>query len=537
MPSSESLRNRTRPRNAYSLAIAAATLLFFAISMLWAMNLPHHDGPDELRHLNSIARLADDKGWPLPYEAPMLGSIMESRMQNGAQGGQGSLKPQIAPDDRAMFLGPTEFADRDRDNMVQHPPGYYGIAAFVAKALDVPAMRWDQAALVLRGASALIVAGAVPFIIGAVRWATGSRLVGVLGGIGVLAIPFFTTLAGYVSNDTLLITACSATLYFLFRAIRDPEAGEWVLPAAGAAFGAALFTKGLALMLAPTVVILALVAARRRSSTGAGTAIRVGIPAILAFAIGGWWWLRNLILLGKIQPSLAGRRERPEERIEDYDFWYFTGEFFSRVNRLFWSRDMLPSWVAVIALAGLLIAIGIGIGVRRTRLLLLASLLFPVLITLTVYQNAHGIYWDLGRPDRGAQGRYIFGAIVAIAVAVGAVWLVVLPRLGRVARRWAVVAGILAPVTITLTTMPFTIERRWLIFWQRRGAFQDDSMWVMDREWYMGVPLAVDVAAAVAALIAIVALVALALRLSADHADELPRPRVRPSARVPAAGR
>ncbi|NLT27271.1 MAG: glycosyltransferase family 39 protein, partial [Microbacteriaceae bacterium] len=258
-------------RRRYRLAIAAAALLLFAVSLLWGLNLPHHEGPDELRHINSVARLADDRGWPLPYEAPMLASVRVAQAENGRPPIEGqSARPQVDPVDRSIFIGEVDASDRGLDNMVQHPPGYYAIAAFAVKAAEIAGLRWDQASIALRALSAALVAGSVPFIIGAVRWATGRRLIGVLGGVGVLAVPAFTVLGGYVSNDTLLVLACSATLYYLFRALRDPDAGEWVLPMAGLAYGLALFTKGIALMLGPTLAILVLIAAWRRSGSVLG---------------------------------------------------------------------------------------------------------------------------------------------------------------------------------------------------------------------------------------------------------------------------
>lgn len=480
----------------YRYAVACAALLSFALSVLSAILLPYFDGPDEPRHVNSVARLVDGGGWPAPYEAKMLGSTLQAMYEAG------DLLPDLTsaeepaqPDDRSDLLGATDRPDEFRDFMVQHPPGFYAVEAAVVAAFGGGELRWDHAVLIMRVVSALITAAAMPFVIGFARWSTGSRSAGLVGGLLVLAIPFYPVMGGYVSNDALLITTCSAALYFSARAMRDPVARWFWMPLAGVAVAGALFTKGLALLILPTVGVFALVATHRRGWSVGSVATQVVLPLAVAMA-GGWWWIHNLVTLGVVQPSQHGARPRAAEPAEGYDLGLFLGNFFARLNATFWNRganeakalpDTLEATLGIVFLVLLVAAFVWG----RSRGILAVAMLFPLLITVTLVQNAHTIYWNLGDPDRGIQGRYLFGAVAVFALAFAMVWLALRRGLPRMARAVAVLAA-LAPAAVAGWFLGWLVPRTWDaagMSWS--GSLPDDIM---------GVPVAIyPVAAGVAA--------------------------------------
>src|SRR5882724_6102610 len=73
-----------------------------------------------------------------------------------------------------------------------------------------------------------------------------------------------------------------------------------------------MLTKGLALVLPLPVAAVYLVAwLRHRRPPFAA----VGMAAVLSAAIGGWWWIRNLVVFGAVQPNGVGTgRPAPARR-------------------------------------------------------------------------------------------------------------------------------------------------------------------------------------------------------------------------------
>ncbi|MGI6879163.1 glycosyltransferase family 39 protein [Microbacterium sp. gxy059] len=415
----------TRRERAYLGSAALLTAATFLFSLLWAFALPHFEGPDEREHYNSVARLVDGGGWPLPYEASLLGSTWRALGESGAVMPDGEfVDPLPAPSGRGDFIDPSVPPMRSNDGMVQHPPGYYLVAAAVVHTTGGEGMRWDHTAFVLYALSAAMVAGATPFIAGVVRRATGSRWAGILGALFPLFIPWYAASGSRISNDALLILAVSATIYALVRAVTDPRHRTGMLVFSGVAYGVALFAKGYALMLAPVVLLLAVWAVWRRGWGLWSATWRLLLPAGIAAAIGGWWWIRNLILLGRIQPSRFGLRDdRGQEVAADgYSLSLFVKTFFARLNATFWDRIGYvradgQGWIVGAGGIFLVLVIVLALVLARRRLLLAILLLYPVVILVTLFQNSHAIYWDLGSLRRGIQGRYLFSGIAVFALA------------------------------------------------------------------------------------------------------------------------
>ncbi|MGI6879170.1 DUF2142 domain-containing protein [Microbacterium sp. gxy059] len=452
-----------REQRVYRGSVAVIALATFVISLLWGLALPHFTGPDEPRHYNSVARLVDGGGWPLPYEARVVGSTWEAVGESGLELPDPEYTVEVPPAaERSAFLADSDLPEFVRDQMVQHPPGYYLVGSTLIAAVGGGELRWDHAAFLLRGLSAALIACAVPFIAGAVRWATGSRWAGVLGGLFPLFVPWFTVSGGTITNDALLIAACSATIWALVRAWHDARAASWLLPVAGVAYGVALMSKGYAMMLAPVVVVLAVGAAWRATRSAWRTLVRVLVPGVIAFAIGGWWWVRNVLLLGTLQPSVLGSRERQEIPVDGYSFEVFVEAFLTRLNATFWGRvgyaaTANPSG-AIIAAGILLVAIVLAALVfSRSRWMLLLLLAFPVIIAVTIFRNAHGIYWDIGDPTRGTQGRYLYSGIAAFALAFAALTHTIL------ARRRAPLRAAVAPVAAGLAAAILVASAFWVV--------------------------------------------------------------------------
>ncbi len=458
---------RRRAWGAYEVSVAALSGVVLVVTLAWGMLLPAFDGPDEPWHHNSVARLVDGGGWPPAYEAMVLESTWDAVRESGAAvPGERDRSSPLSPTERGPLLDGTSEASDVPDFMLQHPPAHYGLVAVVVGAAGGGDLSWDRAQLVMRAVSAVLLATAVALVVGAVRWATGDQRAGLVGGASVLAIPFFTNAGAYGSNDTLLVAACSGTLYLLVRAARDPAAAAWLLPAAGAVYGLALLTKGFALFLAPVVAVLTVVVLVRRRGDRARTLIQAGAAAVLCLGIGGWWWVRNYLTLGTVQPSRLGSRERSDTPVDGYSLSDFLVGALGRLNATFWGRGgrpdvALPEVVPWALTAVLAVVVVVAFAHRRARWFLLVLALYPAAVAGTVILNAHGIYWDTGRPFQGVQGRYLYSGVAAFAVAVGSAYHVVARRLSRRTGRALLATVLLTTVAASVTATAWTLGRTW----------------------------------------------------------------------------
>lgn len=141
-----------------------------------------------------------------------------------------------------------------------------------------------------------------------------------LGGL----MPMNLYMSQNLSNEPLVGVLCSASILVALRLQRDPV-GRWsarTFVLLGALLGLALLTKLTALLLyAPVALVLAHAAFVRSARPRA--AILPAVKAMtavysVAFAVCGWYYLRNWVLLGK--PFIGGW-----DRARGYEWWQEPG--------------------------------------------------------------------------------------------------------------------------------------------------------------------------------------------------------------------
>lgn len=397
------------------------TMAFVAVCASWAVLTPVFTVPDEPAHLNSALRLTDGFTWPAPGEARMAPEVLAAR-------DEGEL-----PADERSSLG--ELAERNEasgvDQMTQHPPLYYGLAAGVLAAADTDDTRADLTLLVLRLAG-LVFAVPLPLLVwDATRRLTGSPRAGVVGAASLLAVPQLAQVLGGVSNDGLTIALCSVVTWLAVRWMTG-DTRRRVLAGLGAALGLALLTKGTALPFVVFVAIVLTVWPRelpvlRRAVTAVAT-------LALAFVVGGWWWLRNLVRFGDVQPSgLAGTRPtKPWEPGTGPDPVQYLDLFWSRVSVRFWGEfglldyplpEILTDTLSVLAVA---VVLGYAYTRHPRRLQTVVLSLLPVVVVLMLLANTwrHFVRTQL---TAGMQGRYLFVAIVALIAVSAVAWMRCVP--------------------------------------------------------------------------------------------------------------
>lgn len=464
---------RSRPR--VPAAVVLASVLLFLASLLWSIQTPAFRAHDEFVHVNSVLRVADGGGWPAPGKALLEEEILFDALEiSGARDGRlltayhGTYNPY--PDVTYFSdVPPTPAADRPSfdelddgrpptplvDQMTQHPPGYYAVAAAVYDLAGAGDWRYDHALLLLRAFSALTVAAVVPVCCYlATRAMTGREPLAKAAAFVPLLIPQLAYIGGAVNNDGAVI-ATAAIVWTLLLQITcwGPTPRRLVL--LGVAVGAACWTKGTALTLLPAVPLALAIAYRR---TRGGPLRQWALPAVvatlaslgLAFVLGGWWWAVNLLRYGTLQPpavptpliegearNLAGFAVVFVTRLR----WTLIGEMGGREPQVLYLLTATVAWTfLVLCLIGL-------VSRRRLpeRLVIVISIVLTVGVLFSTAYTAH----QLTKGFPGIQGRYLFVLVVPVAV-LFVVGLARVTALVRLPERWLPAVTALPAVLVAL---------------------------------------------------------------------------------------
>jgi 4-amino-4-deoxy-L-arabinose transferase-like glycosyltransferase len=343
------------------------------------------------------------------------------------------------------------------NQMVQHPPLYYWLEAAVLRVPGVSDLAWDLQVWLMRLGSVLMMlplpvlcwATARRFLIGrrpaedrsdngpsetALPHDRVSRLA-VLAAAIPLTIPNLIRDGSSVTNDALLVLTTSVLLYLLSRVLTGDltrRTAVWV----AVTLAAALWTKGLALALPPVVLAAYLVGWWRRPNPA--SRVRALWPPLAIAAVGGivggLWWLRNLVDYGTVQVNGYGAYGRviygpPDNR---GTLTHFLPVFITQVVMRIWGGIGLldaPSpgpfviygWFFVV-LIGLVAAVFIrsGEGGRLRALVLISA---PVLTALVVTEGSFSTNERWSTVVAGAQGRYLYSTVVAVATLATVGWI------------------------------------------------------------------------------------------------------------------
>jgi hypothetical protein len=463
-----------RAANRGAAWVVLASVLLFLSSLLWGVVVPGFRGPDELQHFSSVVRLAEGGGWPRPGDARVEDELSDALELSGATehgirtvfaGANNAGKPgvpffaDIEPTgvaDRASLhqLDDGVTPDAPGDQMTQHPPGYYGVAALVYEVAHAGDWRFDRAMFLMRALTALMIAVTVPascFV--AARQVTGSELIGKIAAFVPLLIPQLPYIGGLITNDGATVAA-TAVVWASLLTITCSGPTRRRLAFLAVAMAAAFWTKGTAVALLPAVP-LAIAFAYRRAATGTlrswlrPAAIATAATLGLAFVLGGWWWALNLLRYGRIQPS--GYEVQPvDERVLGLSEFGLT--FIQRMRWTFFGeigvREPVQFQALTLALTLLFVLLcAMGLFSRSQvapRLVMLLGAAATVGVLFATTYSAHVHTHRLP----GIQGRYLYVLLVPVAV-LFAVGLVRLARVVRLPASWllpgAALAGLAVP--------------------------------------------------------------------------------------------
>ncbi len=511
--------------------VAALTFLVVGVAATWALLTPPLRAPDEPQHLSSVLRLAYGGGWPAPGDAALAPAVEQARddvaLETDVPGRWVNRRavPQFATativpgverarvDASAALAQEAPTGPEDVDQMTQHPPLYYALGAGVLRVTGLVDARWDQQLLALRLFDVLLFAPLVPLAAWSARRLTGSAAAGVVAATFPLLVPQAAHILGSVTNDALVTLVGAVVTALVVRVLTgDRTLGTTVV--IGAVVGIGLLTKVMAAFLLPVVALAYLLSpggtfgprgtegVGRRSAL-ASDALRVLVAGSVALAVGGWWWVRNVVVYGVVQPN--GMLRVPFEE-EQYGPVAYAAKAWRTLAMTFFGDfgwlDLRTPQVYWLTSAVLLLALGVvALVSRRTWRPVLTLVTLPTALTAAILVNAWAYYRDHGM-IAGVQGRYLFGGLAALAVVVA---VAVLRLVGAARVRFAV------PVVLALALVATAYGLRVAAtgFYRAPGQTVGEAWerWQLlspvGSAWLIGVPAATALLAVAAVALAV----------------------------------
>lgn len=411
-----------RARRREVVVVAAVTAGFALVLFLWAAVVPAFQAPDERAHFDAAVHVAIGDGWPDPGHLHVLEAVDQA-----ASADDPSSLPTMGELLQQTGAGQVDTVDQ----MTQHPPTYYVLAAGVLHLVHFESLHPSAALFAVRLLGALFVLPLPALAWATVRRVTRSPKAAVTGAFAVLAVPQLASIGASVSNDAPVMLFAATTVWLAVRVLTGDRRLRTTV-ALAVSLGVAILWKGTALPLIPFVgVALFLGAAGTAGRTGVGTrVVRTLWPLALAAVIGAWWWLRNLVVFHTLQPNgfESLRPPKPFPAGTGPDPVQFANVSWSTIARTFWgSFGGRAQWIispvvfetaTVLALGAILVwAFRRAPGLRVA----IALAVLPATILVMQTSNSWGSY--LSTTFVGAtQGRYYFPAMVAFIALSAIAW-------------------------------------------------------------------------------------------------------------------
>lgn len=391
--------------------LALIIIAYLLVGTLYATNTPAWQAPDEPAHYNYVRQLAAGN---LPVIAPA--DYDEAYRSRAVSSG-------FAPD---YPIEPLTYED-------WQPPLYYLFLTPVF-SLSGGALTALRLASLLLGAGILIAAHGVALL----RW-PHKRWLALTATAFVAFLPQHVAILASVNNDSLselliaLMLWAIATNVVLARQGQPLSLRRWFLP--GLLLGLGFLTKLTTYIMAPLILAAIFMIYRRQYADVIRSSLAAFIPAA---SLGSIWWLRNLLVYDGFDPlanmahdaAVVGQ-PRTVEWIASFGPLETIGRFAETTFRSFWGQF---GWMGVLMeprvyqlLLAFSVLIVVGVLWRATfaspraeesadskiaaSLRLLLVLLFALNVLLYIGYNATYVQH---------QGRYLFAALIPIAIGVAA---------------------------------------------------------------------------------------------------------------------
>ncbi|HEY3736935.1 MAG TPA: glycosyltransferase family 39 protein [Jatrophihabitans sp.] len=428
------------------LIVALQTFVLICATIVY----PAFQEADEAQHIDYVLAhrhgdwLTDPgKRWPQIGVLDAYGS--EPNIATGQHLGDRAAVPRThrpSFDHISTKLAPTASVP---NQMTQHPFGYYGLAAGWSYLLPgFEGRGWDVQVFWLRLLSVLLMIPVPLLIYFSARRLTRHHAVALVATILPAAVPSYLRIGASVTNDVLLTLLGALMMYELSKVISGDLRRSTALRV-GLWWALALLTKGIALIMPPVIILAYLVAANGSLRNRVRTAVLPCLTAgLTGFVLGGWWYVRNLVDFGAVQPKGKGP-EWTVQRIYGVDHsgtnTSFVTGFFSRLGvRFFGSLGIIerPGWpndllVAFFAAMLALVVVGIVVGIRRASAPRWAAvaLLSPSVICLASIMVKIRHTYLISHVFPGIQVRYLLGFIGGLTIVLAVALFVLLRRIAR----------------------------------------------------------------------------------------------------------
>lgn len=461
---------RSVPRAVWAICGCYLALLF-----CYALLYPPYLGFDEPQHVDmTVALRHDPLRWPDPGERVMSEGVARSsdaitRSVPAPKIGPyaASAVPSRADRPTLVDLGgnqPSTTPGRLPNQMVQHPPLHYALGAFALAVLPrSESLAYDQVVGLLRLLCVLMTAPLPLLCWAATHRLTGSAQTAAAAAAVPLGVPGLARNGASFNNDNLLVPLIGLLTVLLVRIMTgDVRRRTGLL--AGLTLGAALLTKGTALPLVPLVPLAYAVAWRRHRQPFPW---QPALAALGASALGGWWWLRNLVVYGVVQvnglgstaplaeagappgPHRLGTWLRFVEGGYDWRFWSALGYIDS---------PGLPFRLARALTLAVLVVVGVALVRTRRDRPVLAVLLLPLLLSSVVLGLTSWLHFRRTGVVAAIQARYVYSGVTGLAVVV-AVGLTALAERGR---RWLPLGVLVGALALQATAIHAVLIGLWV---------------------------------------------------------------------------
>ncbi|HEX7105487.1 MAG TPA: glycosyltransferase family 39 protein [Acidothermaceae bacterium] len=466
----------------FAMALHIATMVVFTLiyPAYWAF--------DETGHVSRVLSAQAGRVTPTPGAEPYVAAVAHSYTDHAAK-------------DQPPFITRTPLPRVDRPSMIslggaqpysppkalpnqlaQHPPGYYLLAAGVLDIVPGSAdFSWDQTVGLLRLFDVVLLAP-LPLLCWAVARRFARPKVALAAAFAPTLIPGLERLGGSTNNDDLLILLLGVFTVLITEVLHGDRRVRTGV-AIGACVAAALLVKGFALVL-PAVALVGYLVMWRRTRE---LPWRPFLPVVVGSAVGGLWWLRNLLVYNAIQPAGLTRDQAnqvwpPLPNGAHGQLATFARKALNVFTTDFWGAlglaapPSLPGVITVVASVGVgvLFLIPFVSGRRCTRvvgevnpspgsrLTDLGVLALPSLLVLVpLLWHAWGDFHRTGQPI-GIQGRYLYiGLVGLVAICAAGVELLVDRAPGLVVRSLPLLACALA-IAIEWTAVWTVFVKLWL---------------------------------------------------------------------------
>ncbi|MBZ5617659.1 MAG: glycosyltransferase family 39 protein [Acidobacteriia bacterium] len=444
--------------------IALIWACFLARLAFYATMLPLWEGCDEWAHFSVIRTMAlrgqplVARDQPVPRDvaaslqlAPVPWELRNLPAPSVTEDVYWSLPPEMRAQREATFRAmPAEWGREDYAGGLTayealQPPLYYWMMASVVRLMSHGGLAAQV--LVIRWLGIAIASCIIPLVFRIGHVALGDERVALCCAAVVAVMPGLAVDVARVGNDCLAMVWFTLLIWIGLRLLQ--EGASWRTAAGlGVVLGLGLLTKAYFLTAVPAVVLLlAFVCWRRRA--GVLEYVRASTPVIVAAAIAGWWYWRNILTTG----TLSGLSEAA--MLRGVGAWTLLRRasavpwgtavdaiLFSHIYFGGWSSLMVRSWMYHAFYAVILVAaFGLLRMVRSPAIWWLIAV-YAAFWAGQIY-NVLMLYVSKGLP--GSMGWYLY-AVVAAEVALCA------GGLARV-RRWAPAAGVVLFALLDLYTV------------------------------------------------------------------------------------